>query len=423
MNPARPAPTAAVTVVGIGADGWEGLTDTSRAALSETEVLIGGPRQLDLLPPRCAGERIAWPSPLRPAVPGLLAAHAGRRIAVLASGDPMFYGIGRALAEEIGEAGALRVLPHPSSVSYAAARLGWPLEDVEVVTLVGRPAARLAAALHDGRRLLVLSAGADTPGEVAALLRDRGFGASRMRVLEQLGGAKEHTTTEATADDWPDERPPGDPLNIVAVTCHRAPDAPRLGAVPGLPDDAYEHDGQLTKRHIRAVTLSTLAPAPGELLWDIGGGSGSIAIEWMRTHPSCRAITIERDPVRAARITRNAERLGVPGLRVVTGAAPAALAELPAPDAVFVGGGLTAPGLLDACWEALPAGGRLVANTVTLESEALLADARRRHGGELVRLAVAHAVPVGGFTGWRQAMPVTQWAVQKTVDTPSGANR
>ncbi|MFC9502202.1 precorrin-6y C5,15-methyltransferase (decarboxylating) subunit CbiE [Streptomyces sp. NPDC057002] len=423
MNPARPAPTAAVTVVGIGADGWEGLPDASRAALSEAEVLIGGPRQLDLLPARCAGERIAWPSPLRPAVPGLLAAHAGLRIAVLASGDPMFYGIGRALAEEVGEAGALRVLPHPSSVSYAAARLGWPLEDVEVVTLVGRPAARLAAALHDGRRILVLSAGAGTPGEVAALLRDRGFGASRMRVLEQLGGARERTTAESTADDWPDARPPGDPLNIVAVTCHRAPDTPRLGAAPGLPDEAYEHDGQLTKRHVRAVTLSTLAPAPGELLWDIGGGSGSIAIEWMRTHPSCRAITVERDPVRAARITRNADRLGVPGLRVVTGTAPAALAELPPPDAVFVGGGLTAAGLLDACWEALPAGGRLVANTVTLESEALLAGAHRRHGGELVRLAVAHAVPVGGFTGWRQAMPVTQWAAQKTLDTPSGANR
>ncbi|WP_328347450.1 precorrin-6y C5,15-methyltransferase (decarboxylating) subunit CbiE [Streptomyces violaceus] len=423
MNPARPAPAAAVTVVGIGADGWDGLTDASRAALSEAEVLIGGRRQLELLPPRCAGERVAWPSPLRPAVPGLLAAHAGRRIAVLASGDPMFYGIGRALAEEVGEAGALRVMPHPSSVSYAAARLGWPLEDVEVVTLVGRPAARLAAALHDGRRILVLSAGADTPGEVAALLRDRGFGASRIRVLEQLGGAQEHTNAEATADDWPDAQPHGDPLNIVAVTCRRAPDTPRLGAVPGLPDDAFEHDGQLTKRHVRAVTLGTLAPAPGELLWDIGGGSGSIAVEWMRTHPSCRAVSVERDPVRAARITRNADRLGVPGLRVVTGAAPAVLAELPPPDAVFIGGGLTTPGLLDACWEALPAGGRLVANTVTLESEALLADAHRRHGGELVRLAVAHAVPVGGFTGWRQAMPVTQWAAQKTLDTPSGANR
>ncbi|MFE7835581.1 precorrin-6y C5,15-methyltransferase (decarboxylating) subunit CbiE [Streptomyces sp. NPDC057474] len=423
MTPARPGPPYAVTVVGLGADGWRGVPDASRAVLRDAEVLIGGPRQLDLLPPECAGERIAWPSPLRPAVPALLAAHAGRRIAVLASGDPMFYGIGRALAEEAGD--RLRVLPHPSSVSYAAARLGWPLEDVDVVTLVGRPADRLAAALHDGRRLLVLSADAGTPAEVAALLRDRGFGPSRMRVLEQLGGERERTSDETTADDW--TRTPGDPLNIVAVECRGTPDTLRLGAVPGLPDEAYEHDGQLTKRYVRAATLAALAPAPGELLWDIGGGSGSIAIEWMRTHPACRAVTVERDPVRAERITRNADRLGVPGLRVVTGAAPAALAELPPPDAVFIGGGLTAPGLLDACWAALPVGGRLIANTVTLESEALLAAAHRRHGGELVRLAVAHAVPVGGFTGWRQAMPVTQWAVQKTtldtVDTASGADR
>ncbi|GAB2783675.1 bifunctional cobalt-precorrin-7 (C(5))-methyltransferase/cobalt-precorrin-6B (C(15))-methyltransferase [Streptomyces chlorus] len=407
-----------MTVVGIGADGWEGIPGTSRQALLGADVVIGGPRQLDLLPPGCGGDRVPWPSPLRPAVPGLLAAHAGRRIAVLASGDPLFYGIGRTLAEVLG-AGSVHVLPHPSSVSYACARLGWPLEDTEVVTLVGRPTARLAAALHDRRRLLVLSADAATPGEVAALLRDRGFGPSRMRVLEQLGGDRERTSGETSADDWP---PPHtgddpDPLNVVAVECRRAPGALRLGAVPGLPDEAYEHDGQLTKRHVRAATLGALAPAPGELLWDVGGGSGSIAVEWMRTHSACRAVTVERDPVRAERIIRNAERLGVPGLRVVTGAAPAALAGLPQPDAVFVGGGLTAPGLLDACWEALPAGGRLVANTVTLESEALLADARRRHGGELVRLAVAHAVPVGGFTGWRQAMPVTQWAVQKTSDS------
>ncbi|MDX3693774.1 precorrin-6y C5,15-methyltransferase (decarboxylating) subunit CbiE [Streptomyces europaeiscabiei] len=421
MTPARPGPPYAVTVVGLGADGWRGVPDASRAALRDAEVLIGGPRQLDLLPPECAGERIAWPSPLRPAVPALLAAHAGRRIAVLASGDPMFYGIGRALAEEAGD--RLRVLPHPSSVSYAAARLGWPLEDVEVVTLVGRPAARLTAALHEGRRLLVLSADAGTPAEVAALLRDRGFGPSRMRVLEQLGGERERTSAEATADDWARTHPPGAPLNIVSVECRRAPDTLRLGAAPGLPDEAYEHDGQLTKRYVRAATLAALAPAPGELLWDVGGGSGSIAIEWMRTHPSCRAVTVERDPVRAERITRNADRLGVPGLRVVTGGAPGALAELPQPDAVFIGGGLTAPGLLDACLQALPPGGRLVANTVTLESEALLAAAHRRHGGELVRLAVAHTVPVGGFTGWRQAMPVTQWAVEKTLDTLPGADR
>ncbi|MEI5102517.1 precorrin-6y C5,15-methyltransferase (decarboxylating) subunit CbiE [Streptomyces sp. PmtG] len=421
MTPARPGPPATVTVVGIGADGWEGLPEASRAALRAAEVIVGGPRQLDLVGPECPGERIAWPTPLRPAVPRLLAAHAGRRIAVLASGDPMFYGIGRALAEETD---ALRVLPHPSSVSYAAARLRWPLEDVEVVTLVGRPAARLAAALHHGRRLLVLSADATTPGEVAALLRDRGFGPSRMRLLERLGAAEERVSGDVTADDW--AQPPGDRLNIVAVECRRAPGAPRLGAVPGLPDTAYEHDGQLTKRHVRAATLGALAPAPGELLWDVGGGSGSIAVEWMRAHPSCRAIAVERDPERAARITRNADRLGVPGLRVVTGAAPAALAELPPPDAVFIGGGLTAPGLLDACWRALPPGGRLVANTVTLESEALLTDAYRRHGGDLVRLAVAHAVPVGGFTGWRQAMPVTQWAAQKPPhphDDPAGADR
>ncbi|MFF0300504.1 precorrin-6y C5,15-methyltransferase (decarboxylating) subunit CbiE [Streptomyces sp. NPDC004562] len=416
MIPAHQPPAAAVTVVGIGAEGWDGLPEASRTALREAEVLIGGARQLDLLPPECAGQRIAWPSPLRPAVTGLLATHAGRRIAVLASGDPMFYGIGRALAEETDD---LRVLPHPSSVSYAAARLGWPLEDVEVVTLVGRPTARLAAALHHGRRLLVLSSDAATPGEVAGLLRDRGFGPSRMRVLEQLGGPEERTTAESTADDWPVAQSPGDPLNIVAVACRRAPDALRLGAVPGLPDEAYEHDGQLTKRHVRAATLGALAPAPGELLWDIGGGSGSIAVEWMRTHPSCRAVTVERDAARAARIIRNAQRLGVPGLEVVTGTAPEALAGLTPPDAVFVGGGLTAPGLLDACWEALPVGGRLVANTVTLESEALLVAACRSHGGELVKLAVAHAVPVGGFTGWRQAMPVTQWAVRKTLDTPS----
>ncbi|MER7999426.1 precorrin-6y C5,15-methyltransferase (decarboxylating) subunit CbiE [Streptomyces sp. NPDC095613] len=469
--PVAPAPAsvAPVTVVGIGADGWAGLTEEARAALRSAEVVIGGPRQLALLPTAdgpgggpagapadgpdgCPGERLAWPSPLRPAVPALLAAHAGRRLCVLASGDPMFYGIGRALAQEAG-AERLRVLPHPSSVAYACARLGWAVEDTEVVTVVGRPVERLAAALHDGRRVLVLSAGAATPGQVAALLRERGYGPSRMHVLEQLGadtgtpdtgtpdtdvrdiglpddglphtGAPDGSVPGGSAPDtdarerlvsglaeqWTE--PPGDPLNVVAVECRRADGALRLGAVPGLPDEAYEHDGQLTKRHVRAATLAALAPAPGELLWDVGGGSGSIAVEWLRTHRSCRAVSVERDPARAERIGRNARALGVPELRVVTGAAPAALAGLPAPDAVFIGGGLTVPGLLDACWDALREGGRLVANTVTMESEALLADRYRRYGGELVRLAVAHAAPVGGFTGWRQAMPVTQWTVTK----------
>ncbi|WP_312885431.1 precorrin-6y C5,15-methyltransferase (decarboxylating) subunit CbiE [Streptomyces physcomitrii] len=423
MTPSVPS-VPVVTVAGIGADGWEGLPGAARAALLDAEVLLGGARQLALLPPECRGERVAWPSPLRPAVPGLLARYAGRRVAVLASGDPLFYGIGRTLAEVLGAeavaAGALRVLPHPSSVSYACARLGWAVEETATVTLVGRPLAGLAAALHPGRRLLVLSAGAATPAEVAALLRDRGFGPSRMRVMEQLGGEKERTGPERMAQDWAE--PLGDPLNLVAVECRRAAEALPLGAVPGLPDAAYAHDGQLTKRHVRAATLAVLAPEPGELLWDIGGGSGSIGIEWMRTHPSCRAVCVERDPARAERIRANAEQLGVPGLQVVTGAAPQALAQLPFPDAVFIGGGLTAPGLLDACWQALPPGARLVANTVTLESEALLTECYRRHGGDLVRLAVAHAAPVGGFTGWRQAMPVTQWSVRKPSAPPGSAS-
>ncbi len=424
MSPAPPAPADPdrLTVVGIGADGWAGLPAASRQALCDAEVLIGGARQLALLPDRCTGERVPWPSPLRPAVAGLLATYAGRRVCVLASGDPMFYGIGRTLtevlaesaAESAGSAGArhpgLRVLPHPSSVSYACARLGWPVEDTEVVTLVGRPAENLLRALYDGHRLLVLSAGAGTPAEVAALLRAHGFGPTRMRVLEQLGGERERLT-EGLAADW--DAPPADPLNVLALELARAPGTPPLSTVPGLPDTAYEHDGQLTKRHVRAATLAALAPVPGELLWDIGGGSGSIAVEWLRAHRGCRAVSVERDAVRAERIGRNARSLGVPALRVVHGPAPAALAGLPTPDAVFIGGGLTAPGLLDACWEALPPGGRLVANTVTLESEALLAERYRRHGGELVRLAVSHAVPVGGFTGWRQAMPVTQWSAVK----------
>ncbi|MFG2818155.1 precorrin-6y C5,15-methyltransferase (decarboxylating) subunit CbiE [Kitasatospora sp. NPDC048365] len=400
---------SAITVVGIGADGWPGLAQTSRAALLAAGSVIGGPRQLELLPAEVTAERVPWPSPLRPAVAGLLAERAGQKVAVLASGDPMFYGIGRTLAETVG-AERLRVLPHPSSVSYACARLGWPVEETEVVSLVGRPPETLNGALYPGRRLLVLSADAAGPAAVAALLAARGFGPSRLRVLEQLGGEAEDVR-EGTAGAWP--HAPGDPLNILAVECAAAPGTPRAQLVPGLPDDRYESDGQLTKRYVRAATLAALAPAPGELLWDIGGGSGSIGIEWLRAHRSCRAVSVERDPVRAERIARNAGALGVPRLRVVTGPAPGALAGLETPDAVFVGGGLTAPGLLAACWAALPVGGRLVANTVTMESEALLAEWYRRHGGELVRLGVAQAVPVGGFTGWRQAMPVTQWSVIK----------
>ncbi|MFC5829617.1 precorrin-6y C5,15-methyltransferase (decarboxylating) subunit CbiE [Nonomuraea insulae] len=397
-----------ITVVGVGADGWDGLTTASRRAVESAEVLMGAPRQLGLVPASPA-ERVPWPSPLLPGLPALMDTYAGREVCVLASGDPMFYGIGSTLVRLLGPA-RVRVLPHVSSLSLACARLGWPVEQVDVVSLVGRPPAALTAALQPGRRLVVLGAGPGSPSVVAGLLVEHGYGPSAMTVLPDLGASPE-SELRGTAEGWTTAEVP--PLHVIAVECALAPGAEPLARVPGLPDAAYEHDGQLTKREVRAVTLSRLAPMPGELLWDVGAGAGSIAIEWMRCHPSCAAVAIESRADRAAAIRRNAERLGTPSLRVVEGRAPGALDGLPTPDAVFVGGGATAPGLLERCWTALRPGGRLVVNAVTLESEAVVGQWYGRIGGELVRLAVQRASPVGGFTGWRAAMPVTVWSVTR----------
>lgn len=394
-----------IAVVGIGADGWSGLAPTAREALAGAEVVLGGSRQLDLLPADVRAERRAWPSPLVPALPGVLDELAGRRVAVLASGDPMFFGIGTTLARVAG-AGRLRVLPHPSSLSLACARLGWALEGVEIVSVVGRPVDALSRRLAPGVRVLVLSAGADSPPEIAKTVTAHGFGQSRMRVLEDLGGAGERVV-DGTAGDWSG---PSGALNIVALECLAGPGARLDGETPGLPDDAYDSDGQLTKREVRAVTLAHLAPRPGELLWDVGAGSGSVGIEWMRAHRECLAVAVEARADRAERIGANAAALGVPGLRVVAGSAPEALDGLPAPDAVFVGGGLTRDGVLD---RALATGARVVANAVTVQSEAALAAAHARHGGTLVRVQVGRAEPVGGFHGWRQSMPVTIWSVTR----------
>ncbi|MFI5930940.1 precorrin-6y C5,15-methyltransferase (decarboxylating) subunit CbiE [Actinoplanes sp. NPDC051494] len=391
---------AELTVVGIGADGWAGLPGTATAALATADVILGGARQLALLPAEVTAERVAWPSPLLPALPGLLADHRGRRVAVLASGDPMFHGIGATLLRYADD---VRVIPHPSSVSLAAARLGWPLADVDVLSLVTAGVEELHPLVHPGRRIVVLSRDGGTPAQVTALLRERGFGDSTVTVLENLGGPDEKITVGT-------ETPAG-PLNVVAVECGTGGVA--RSRVPGLPDDAYDSDGQLTKREVRAVTLAVLGPRPGELLWDVGAGSGSIAIEWMRTHPGCRAVAVESDAVRAGRIGANARALGVPRLVVVEGRAPAALAGLPAPDVVFIGGGVTRDGVLEAAWAALPDGGRLVANAVTLESEAVLTAWYAKHGGDLIRLAVNRAAPIGGFTGWRAMMPVTIWSTIK----------
>jgi precorrin-6Y C5,15-methyltransferase (decarboxylating) len=395
-----------VTVVGIGADGWPGLSPTAREAIEAAEILMGSARQLDLVP-AAGAERIAWPSPLSESLPGLLAEHAARRICVLASGDPTFHGIGTTLTRLLGRS-AVRVIPHPSSVSLACARLGWAQDQIQVVSLVGHPLEVLQPHVQPDRRLVVLSWGAHTPADVAAVLVERGYGQSELTVLEQLGASDERITT-ATAASW---HKGVDALNVVAVHCRPDAEAPLLPTGPGLPDEAYENDGQLTKREVRAVTMSRLAPVPGQLLWDVGAGAGSIAIEWQRHHPSCRAIAIEQDPDRAKRLARNAANLGA-AVRVVTGEAPAALAELESPAAIFVGGGATTPGMVETCWDALLPGGRLVVNAVTLETEAVVARWYAELGGDLVRLSVQRASPVGGMTGWRAAMPVTIWSVTR----------
>lgn len=393
-----------VTVVGIGADGWDGLGEPARAAVAAADVVIGAPRQLDLLPPIDGQERQGWPSPLRAGLPALLDGLTGRRVVALASGDPLLSGVGGTLIELLG-ASRVSVIPAVSSVTLARAALGWPAESVAVIR-----AGDVHAVLRElapGRRVLVLSADETTPAGLAALLVEHGYGASRMTVLGDLGGQAE-SRLDSTAASYPAFQGQVPRLNIVAVEL----DGPLpAGWTAGLPDDAYDHDGQLTKRDLRASALARLAPAPGQLLWDVGAGAGSVGIEWMRAHPSCRAIAVEADQTRAQRISGNARKLGVPALRVVNGRAPAALADLPAPDAVFIGGGLSRPGVLDVCLSGLRPGGRLVAHAVTFETETQLAAAYREHGGELSRIQVEHAEPLGTFTGWKPARAVTQWAL------------
>lgn len=403
--------THPVSVVGIGADGWAGLTAAARSALDEADVVVGSERQLNLLESHVAAARARLPSPLRQGLLELVDRHAGRRVAVLASGDPMLHGIGATMVELLG-ADRVRIVPHISSVTLACAAMRWAVHDADVVSLVGRPVESLHAWVQPGRRLLVLSADGATPRRVAQLLRDRGFGPSRMTVLADLGHP-DRSRASATAQAWDGQDCPA--LNVVAVECVAGAAARVLARTPGLADDAFEHDGQLTKREVRAVTLAHLAPSPGQLLWDVGAGAGSIAIEWMRTHPACRAIAVESDGQRAERIRRNAAALGVPGLDVVHGRAPTALGALPQPHAVFVGGGAGIPGVLDVCFHSLRPGGRIVVNAVTLETEAVVTELYRQHGGDLVQVSVNRVKPLGGMLGRDMAMPVTIWSVAKPV--------
>lgn len=397
-----------MTVVGIGADGWSGLTEAARSLIDGAAVVLGGERHLALLPERAEQIRQSWPSPLREGLRALLETFDGHDVVALASGDPLVSGIATTLVDVLGK-DAVTVVPAMSSVALARARMRWSAESTEVVTLVGRDPHLVARSLAPGLRLLVLSSDGTTPAEVASLLTAAGYGASHLTVLADLG-AESESHSEGLAATWGDQ--PAPDLNVIAVELASSGATP-LGLTVGLPEDAFDHDGQITKRDIRASALARLAPSPHQLLWDVGAGAGSVAIEWMRTHQTCRAIAIEARQDRAERISGNARRLGVPGLRVVTGQAPDALADLEAPHAIFIGGGASQPGLMDSCWDVLRPGGRLVVHGVTLQTESVLAASFAARGGELTRIHIEHATPIGSFTGWTPSRVITQWAVTK----------
>ena len=397
-----------MSVVGIGEDGVAGLGDEARRLIAQAEFVFGGERHLALSQSLITGEARAWPTPFDSSMAAVTAL-AGRKVCVLASGDPFLFGVGATLSRVV-PAAEMVVLPSPSAFSLAASRLGWPLQDTHTVSLHGRSLDLLRPLLHPKQRVIALTSDEKGPADIAALLASTGFGGSTLTVLEALGGAGERIRS-ATAGTF--DLKDIQPLNVVAIEVEATHDARILPLVCGLDDALFEHDGQMTKREVRAVTLSSLAPRRGELLWDIGAGSGSISIEWMLADPSCRSIAVEADTTRAERIERNARACGVPGLGVVRGVAPQALGGLPTPDAIFVGGGGSEAGVIDAAIAALPSGGRLVANAVTLEMEAMLLDLHARFDGSLIRMAISRVTPVGTMNGWRPAMPVTQWSWTK----------
>ncbi len=395
--------SARITVVGIGEDGLNGLTPKARGLIDEAEVLVGGERHLSKVPVGCE-QRIDWDGDFDAAF-DKIEKMKDRRVVVLASGDPLHYGVGANIVRRFG-ADQVNVIPAPGAFSLVAADLGWPLADVKCLTVHGRALEAVTLYLTPGRRLLVLSWDGETPEKLAGLLTARGFGPSRITVLGNLGGDDE-TRTEGTAEKWTGETVPD--LNTIAVECVAGDGADVLSRVPGLPDDAFEHDGLITKREVRAATLARLMPLPGQMLWDVGAGSGAVAIEWLRAEPSAKAFAVERDPKRAAVIARNAANLGVPELKIVEGEAPGILSGIETvPDAVFGGGGVSVPGLLEACWDALSPGGRLVANGVTLEAEQRLLFFQNEFGGDLTRMAISRAAPVGPVGRLQTFQPLKQ---------------
>jgi len=392
-------------IVGIGEEGMEGLMPATRAVIEAAEIIVGGDRH-HRLSDSVTAERVAWPHPFD-ALIEVLKSFRGRRVVVLATGDPLWFSVGARIGRAL-PAGEIVYHPQLSAFQLAAVRMGWSMADLETLTVHGRPVEQMIAFIQPEARLLILTTGSETPGQIARFLAERGFGASPMTVLANMGGAEE-SRFDGVAESWDHEVPA---FNTLAVECRAAPDAALLPRVPGLADDLFQHDGTMTKREVRAATVAKLMPMRGALLWDIGTGCGSVAVEWMRAARYARAVGIEPRADRRAMAAANALALGVPRLEIVDGKVPEALAGLESPDAVFIGGGLSRE-VFVAAWAALRPLGRLVANAVTLESEAVLAELHVEFGGDLVRIAVQKAEPVGSYRGWRASMPVTQWSLVK----------
>jgi len=395
-----------LSIIGVGDDGLDGISPIARSVLASAEIVFGGHRHLAMLGDE-AREEVEWRSPFAETI-DLLMQQRGRAVAVLASGDPMWFGAGSTLIKTI-PASEMQIIPAPSAFSLAAARLGWPLDQVDCLTVHGRPIESLLPFIVPGANLLIYCHDSETPRKLASLLQVRGFGNSYITSLAHLGGANE-AMLQAKAKDWTETVPS---LTTLAIECVAGPDARILSRAPGLPDDAYQHDGQLTKREVRAATLAALVPLRNQLLWDVGAGCGSIGIEWCRAAKGARACAFEVKPARLGLIRANALALGVPDLNIVGETAPDTLANRQSPDAIFIGGGLTAERMVETCWAALKPGGRLVANAVTVEGEQILASAHKELGGELTRITISRAEPVGDFQGWRPMMPVTQFRTTK----------
>ena len=395
-----------LAIIGIGEDGLSGLSSIARSLIDTAEILVGGDRHLDMLPADMRS-RLVWAFPIESTIQQIISCR-GKSVCVLASGDPLWFGIGTTLLKKIPME-EIVIIPSPSTFSLICARLGWSLNEVETLSLCGRPASLLHTYIYPNAKLLILSSGEKTPEVVANILCDRNFSNSKITVLEHLDGEKERITSNIASQYQ--HFPEFANLNAIAVECIPNPDAKILSRIVGLSDDVYHHDGQLTKCEVRAITLSALAPNAGELLWDVGAGCGSIAIEWMRSHPRCQAIAIEKS--RTHFISENAIALGTPNLKIIEGKAPEILQGLPTPDAIFIGGGATVPYLFETCWENLRSHGRLVANIVTLEGEQKLFQWQQKYGGTLTQISISRAEAIGAFLGWKPMRPVTQWQVIK----------